>query len=202
MLIRKSLGVCAHKLRTSLTDCRMWIILAAAWIFIFTYEKDIFTYAASINESVTPWLFPFLNGQKFMRVILLLGPVLMFCSAPFTSSAQISLIIRAGRKACIIGNMMYIAACSVLYYAALVVFSILPFVFGFDWSLEWGKALGTLSAYPDENVIAIISSKILTYFSPLQAIWFTFLLAVINSIFLGFLIYAFNSVTKTKTVGI
>ncbi|MCH5297908.1 MAG: hypothetical protein J1E85_09590 [Ruminococcus sp.] len=200
-LIRKSIRVCMQKFRLSLTDIRIWMTLVVVAIFIFVYEKDIFDYAQCIDAEVTPWLFPFLNGQKFMRIILLLGPVLFFCNAPFVNSSNINMVIRAGRNAVTIGNILYIILFSIIYYLFIIIFSILPFVFNLDWSFEWGTALGTLSMYPSENVIAIISGKITTYFSPLQAICFTFLLSVINSVFLGFLIYATNSITKTRFMG-
>lgn len=200
-LIRKGLNVCIQKIRLSLTDYRIWIIFAVVGIFIFTYEKDIFNYATNINAKVTPWLFPFLNGQKFMRIILLLGSVLMFCNAPFVNSSHISIIMRAGRSAVIFGNVIYIIFSSILYYLFIILASILPFVFDISWTFEWGDAIGTLSMYPSENVIAIISSKITMYFTPLQAMWFTFILSVINSVFLGLLIYALNSITKTRFMG-
>ena len=79
-LIKSSIRVCMQKFRLSLTDIRVWMALVIVAIFIFTYEKDIFDYAQGINAEVTPWLFPFLNGQKFIRIILLLGPVLFFCN--------------------------------------------------------------------------------------------------------------------------
>lgn len=200
-LIRKGLNVCIQKIRLSLTDYRIWIIFAVVAIFIFTYERDIFDYAVNINAKVTPWLFPFLNGQKFMRIILLLGPVLMFCNAPFINSSHISIIMRAGRSAVTLGNIIYIVFSSVLYYLFIIIAGILPFVLSISWTLEWGDAIGTLSMYSSENVIAIISNKITTYFTPLQAMWFTFILSVINSVFLGLLIYALNSITKTRFMG-
>ncbi len=200
-LIKKSMRVCLQKFRLSLTDIRIWIALIVVAIFIFTYEKDIFDYAYSINAKVTPWLFPFLNGQKFMRIIILLGPVLFFCNAPFVNSSNVNTIVRAGRKAVTIGNIFYIILFSIIYYIFIILLSILPFLFNIEWSSEWGTALGKLSVYPSESVIAIVSSKIITYFTPLQAMYFTFLLSVINSIFLGLLIYVVNSITKTRFMG-
>ena len=200
-LIKSSIRVCMQKFRLSLTDIRVWMALVIVAIFIFTYEKDIFDYAQGINAEVTPWLFPFLNGQKFIRIILLLGPVLFFCNAPFVNSSNIYTVIRAGRNTLTIGNIIYIILFSILYYIFIIIFSILPFVFNIDWSFEWGTALGTLSMYPSENVIAIISGKITTFFSPLQAMFFTFLLSFICSVFLGLLIYAINSITKTRFMG-
>ena len=125
----------------------------------------------------------------------------MFCNAPFENSLHISIIMRAGRSAVTFGNVIYIIFLSVLYYIFIIIASVLPFVFNISWTFEWGDAIGTLSMYPSENVIAIISSKITMYFTPLQAMWFTFILSVINSVFLGLLIYALNSITKTRFMG-
>ena len=48
-LIKSSIRVCMQKFRLSLTDIRVWMALVIAAIFIFTYEKDIFDYAQSIE---------------------------------------------------------------------------------------------------------------------------------------------------------
>jgi hypothetical protein len=42
---------------------------------------------------------------------------------------------------------------------------------------------------------------VITYFSPLQAVWFTFLLSWLCASMLGLIIYVLNIVTRTKYIG-
>jgi hypothetical protein len=46
-----------------------------------------------------------------------------------------------------------------------------------------------------------VSSDVLNYFTPLQAMWFTFLVSWFSGIFLGILIYFFNVLTRTSMAG-
>ena len=47
-----------------------------------------------------------------------------------------------------------------------------------------------------------ISEKVITFFKPLQAVWFTFLMSWLGGIFLGLLIYLCNLLTGNRLIGI
>ena len=70
---------------------------------------------------------------------------------------------------------------------------------------DWGKVLGTLafSNVPLVKGTAVtISTYILTYFTPTQAMFFTWLLSVLCGGILGLIIYGGNVISKSKVVGI
>ena len=72
--------------------------------------------------------------------------------------------------------------------------------------MEWGKGLFTLA----ETNIAVaqncpfvdISSLIVDYFTPLQAVGFTFLVSWLNAVLIGMTIFTCNYLTNIKYLGI
>ncbi|MCM1508154.1 MAG: hypothetical protein NC177_13650 [Ruminococcus flavefaciens] len=72
--------------------------------------------------------------------------------------------------------------------------------------MEWGEVLYTISetniAYQRNCLYTEVPSLILDYFTPLQAVWFTFVVSWSNAVLLGMIIFACNYLTKFRYLGI
>jgi hypothetical protein len=130
----------------------------------------------------------------------------LFCDAPFVDQSQPYVILRSKRVAWSLGQILYIVALSALYFLFLFLISNLFIFSHVDFSLTgWGKVLGTLantSAAQEMGLLSFIDSRTLYYFTPLQAVWFTFLLSWLVGVFLGLTIYLLNSATQTRIIGV
>lgn len=150
--------ICAQDFRKWRTNPRIWVLFILIAIFINSYTKEIDLFAQSVQYKMSPWLFPLLYGQKYMRYILFAGVLLLFCDAPFIDEEQPYVIIRSGRKFWSIGQILYIVSASAVYFLYIIVISILLNLGNMEWNTDWGKVLGTLGT---SNTWSLVSYKII-----------------------------------------
>lgn len=200
-------SICLQNLRKWQTDYRVWTIAALMIIMVQIYVDDMRKLSFGLGTCMPVWIFPFLYSQFHTKLIYTFPLILLFCNAPFIDSNQIFVYIRTGRKKWICGQMLYIVASSALYYIFLFFISVLSTVFycneGFA---EWGKTLMTTA---NSNAAMVfdcpyidISPRILDYFTPLQAVWFTFLMSWLCGIVIGMIIFLCNFMTETRFLGL
>ena len=199
--------ICAINFRKWQTDYRIWCIAVLLAVLTAIYVDDMRKSAELIGAKIPIWIFPFLYSQFHTKLIFMLGVVLMFCNAPFADKNQMFVFMRSGRIKWLCGQILYIVFASAAYFLFLLIISLLFTVFTGELSLEWGKTLSTLSANSSLHTMAganfvDISEKVITFFKPLQAVWFTFLMSWLGGIFLGLLIYLCNFLTGNRLIGI
>ncbi|WP_043934333.1 hypothetical protein [Bacillus sp. EB01] len=204
-LFNTSRLVCYQNFRKWPSNYRVWVIAILLTILTHNFTKEIMDFSQDINIDVSPWLFPFLFTQKFIKLLFFFPLILLFCDAPFIDDNQPYIIARSGRIPWSIGQIGYIIIASAFYFIFLMVISILINLPTIQFSMEWGKVLGTLANTNASVVVGlktVITSSTLHYFSPFQAMWFSFLLSWMAGIFLGLLIYLINSLTNTRIFGV
>lgn len=201
---RTIMAVCTQNIRKWGTNYRMWMAAIIALIFIHSFTKGIGIFCAQVGISVSPWIYPFLYSDRYMKLLFFFPLILLFCDAPFVDDNQAYVILRAKRLTWGMGQITYIMIGSALYFLFLVFGTIvlnLPYMM---FTGEWGKVLGTLAntnAAQVTGVTAIVSGHVINLFTPLQAMWFTFLLSWLSGIFLGLLIYVVNTISNTRVLG-
>lgn len=204
-LFKMAVCVCFQNIRKWRSNYRVWIIAIIVLIFTHEFTKDIASFAHQINIPVSPWIYPFLYNQKYVKLLFFFPLILLFCDAPFIDDNQPYVISRSGRKAWSIGQMGYIILSTAIYFLFLILCTLVLNIFNMDFTLEWGKVLGTLANTDASQAMGlkiIVSSRIIFYFSPIQAMWFSFLLSWLAGVFLGLLIYAVNSLSNTRILGV
>lgn len=187
------------------TDYRIWMIAIVVLLLIHSYIRNMNRAADVLQLPQTLWNYPFLYAQFYQKLLFTLPLLFIFCDAPFLDSNQIFITIRSGRTQWCLGQILYIAMASAIYYLFLIAATILFSLPRAEWSLEWGNVLYTVSRYDIPGVsmkLINVSKEVLGYFTPLQAMWFTFLVSWISGILLGVLVYFCNVVSNTRTVGI
>ena len=202
--VRSVFSICAQNFRKWATDYRMWTVAAMVIVMTFIFADDLSKNAAMIDSDVTLWIFPFLYTRPDMVLIFTMPVVLMFCNAPFLDKNQTFVMMRASRMKWLCGQLLYIILASAVYYLFVFLISILSTVFIAEPSLDWGGTIYSL-AYSKlrwEGVPYVeIPKLIVEYFTPIQACWFTFLLSWIGGVFLGMIVFSFNLITQTRSIG-
>lgn len=187
------------------TDYRVWVLGILVLILTHGQISDLNRIADVLNVPQSAWTYPFLYAQFFMKLIFTLPLLFLFCDAPFLDANQGFIFARAGRAKWCLGQLLYIAQASAVYYLFIIALTILLPFFRIEWSTDWGSFLHTLArttVLSDFGLTSFnFSPNVLAYFTPLQAMWFTFLVSWFSGIFLGLLIYAFNLLFKSKTLG-
>lgn len=205
-LLKTSASVCMQNLRKWRTDYRVWTIAALMIIMVEIYVDDFRKISTGLDTEMPVWIFPFLYSQFHTKLIYTFPLILLFCNAPFIDSNQVFVYLRTGRKKWLCGQIFYIAAASALYYVFLFLVSIISTVpYGGDLA-DWGKTLMT-TAYSNaaqlfDSPFVEIYPKILEYFYPLQAVWFTFLMSWLCGIMIGLIMFLCNYLTETRFVGL
>jgi len=197
--------VCLQNFRKWSSNYRVWIIAILLIILTHSFTKEIVDFGKDIDIIVSPWMFPFLFTQKFIKLLFFFPLLLLFSDAPFIDENQPYIIARSGRIPWSIGQIGYIFIASAVYFIFLLLLSIGLNLFNIQFTMEWGKVLGTLAntnAADVVNLKTFIPSDVLHYFSPIQALWFSLLLSWLTGVFLGLIIYVINSFSNTRVFGI
>lgn len=202
--IKSVFSICTQNFRKWVTDYRMWVVAAIIIVMTFIYAHRVGLNAERLGTETSLWIFPFLYTEADMLVVFIMPLVLMFCNAPFLDKNQTFIMMRTSRVKWMCGQLLYIVIASALYFLSIFLLSVLATVFTAEPSLDWGGTLYTLAqARSRWEDVPLIEIPMLTveYFTPLQACWFTFLLSWIGGIFLGMIVFSFNLITETRSVG-
>lgn len=197
--------VCLQNIRKWRTNYRVWLMAIISLLLIHNFTKDLGSFSRQIGIDVSPWIFPFLYLDRYVKMLFFFPLVFIFCDAPFIDQNQAYVIVRAKRSAWSLGQISYIFVGSAIYFAFLLVGTILFHLSHMEFTSEWGKALGTLSSTNAAQVMGLNffgDKHILKYFTPLQAMWFTYILSVLSGIIIGLMIYVSNTISKTRSLGV
>lgn len=176
--------------RKWLVNPRMYMVFLLLAVFEWTLIQDVRRYAVSVGLSVSCCYFPFLFSKNINSLFIYLALVLMFCNAPYVDRHQIYLMIRTGRKKWFLGQILYTAAASFLFFAGAYIISLLEFVPYVGFSTEWGSVLSVLSQNPRPYIN--IPYDIIQNYTPWQALLLCFCINVCVGIMLGLLIFYVN----------
>lgn len=195
--MRKSIGVVVNALMKWKKDYRAWLVFGIAAICVCNFVEPVFKVAARWGYAVTPWIFPFIDSQPFMKMIIYLGIILLFSNAPFLYQDQIFVIARSGRRAYAVGELGAVAIMTMLYFLGLMCVPVIVYAGKVGWSKEWGDVLFTAAntnALSQEGGVGtiIINLSIIENLTPLQAMALSYCLHVLTGIMLGYLVYLGN----------
>ena len=204
-LLKNSWFVCCQNFRKWRHDYR--IILSAIIILmeINYFSGSLGTVCGMLGLKMSPWLFPFLFTSQWSSIVFFLPLLFIFCNAPFIDANQPYSIIRTGRTAWSVGQIIYVALTTAIYLLFIVFASILLHIGHMEFTSEWGKfftSFGNLAFHSEVPLNIFVPTRIINYFTPLQAMWFTFLFLWFSGVFIGLLVYVLNSLTNTRIVGL
>lgn len=207
--LRCVFSICAQNFRKWSTDHRVWCVGVLLFVMTAIFVDDMRKIVEYYGTDMPVWIFPHMYTQFHTKLIYTLPVVLLFCNAPFTDRNQTFVLMRSGRAKWLSGQILYIVSASAVYYLYLFVVSfLLPLAFSGQLSLEWGKTLTSLGASThlvsiDMSTLFVeVQYSIITFFKPLQAVWFTFLMSWFGAMFIGLTIFAFNLISGTRYLGV
>lgn len=200
------LSICMQNIRKWGKDYRIWSISILLVIIIQIYVDDIKKIASFLNSDIPVWIFPFMYSQFYTKLLFTIPIILMFCNAPFIDDNQVYVYVRAGKRKWIWGQILYIFLASALYYFFVFFVSLFTTSIYGGFEMNWGEVLYTISetniAFQMNCPYVEVSSVILDYFTPIQAVWFTFVVSWSNAVLIGMTIFVCNYLTKMKYFGI
>lgn len=183
-------------------DYRVWIAFLVMIIMVHSITRSLSEICSYTAIKVTPWIYPFLYMGYYNKLLLFFPLLLIFSNAPFFDRNQLYVLARSGKKIWCLGQVLYIVLVTALYFLLMFAVSIILNLNCIELSGDWGKVLNTLAVTDlgrRYNLGFNVEKNIITYFSPIGAIWFTFLHSWFSGVILGLIMFYFNM--KTKGVG-
>lgn len=178
----------------------LFIIIA---IFIYSYLQPVVLFSKAVNIPITPWAFPHLINDFVCQLVFMSGAIFLFCTAPFRGENYSYLIYRTGKISWQIGNIVYIILLAIIYVAFIKGISIISLLPNISFADEWGKIWGTLAqtdAITQYSIPFMVYHYMIGMFSPLNATLISFFLETACIIWIGLVMYFFNSSCQ-KPVG-
>lgn len=204
----KSIRICVQNLRKWLGNSRIYIAFVIVFLFTLIYTKGLWLVADNVGEKLSIYIFPFLTTYRYMKIIYLFPLLLLFCDAPFVDANQQFVMIRSSRLSWGIGQMLYIICGSFFYALFMLLSSIVVNIGHIQMGTSWGKSLILAGTTNICSVLGIqydtvqISSIIVKYYTPAQAMLWSFLFLWMICIILGLIIYDFNILFQSNIVGL
>lgn len=204
----KSIRICVQNLRKWLGNSRIYIAFVIVFLFTLIYTKGLWLVADNVGEKLSIYIFPFLTTYRYMKIIYLFPLLLLFCDAPFVDANQQFVMIRSSRLSWGIGQMLYIICGSFFYALFMLLSSIVVNIGHIQMGASWGKSLILAGTTNICSILGIqydtvqISSIIVKYYTPAQAMLWSFLFLWMICIILGLIIYDFNILFQSNIVGL
>lgn len=200
-----SFRICIHNLRKWRKDHRIWIIAVLLFVLVWDNVAILNSLSEQLGVKSSIWLYPFLYTQYHQKLIFTIPLLLMYNNAPFIDQNALYMIARCKKSSWHMGQFLYIIVSAFIYYFFIFICTVLMALPYAELSLDWGTSIYTISSTAmTQNTghnFLTVSPFILSYFTPVQAVWFTFLMSFLMAVMLGLLIYICNIVTQTKFLG-
>lgn len=205
----KAIRICMQNIRKWTSNKRVIFCLFFGLLFVYSYTGGLRSLSDVLEVKMSPWLFPFLFTSRSIKIVFMAIIIFIFCDAPFIDSNQAYIMLRSGRKIWNTGQLIYIIIGSALYMLILMAGTVVLNIGHIGFNMNWGKVLGVAATNPSvldamgkySDTIKI-SARVVRYFSPLQAMFFSALLMWLSFILIGLVIYVFNMITHSKIIGV
>ena len=152
-------------------------------------------FLCDVGIAISPWLFPFVSADLYVQVAIILCSVFLFSDAPFIDESAPYVIVRSGKHLWAAGQILYIFMASAMLVLFIVLLTLLPFVNRIEWTVEWGKAIGTISLTDAASVYNIpfaLYQRIIYSFSPVLVMGLSLLLNWMMCSLIGLIMFVFN----------
>lgn len=201
-----------HKIRLMnlFGNGRIIIVMLLLFIIFREYTKDIRTMCDMTGVSISQYfctffLSDYIIATGLMKILILLVYVFVICNVSRPGSEQYYYIIRTGKKAWIVGDILFITFITFVFCIVIYFYSVICFLPNLEFQRGWGKIIGTL-AYTDASMqygsLFVIPARMLELYNPIMATLLSLLLLFLGCMVLGLTIYTANIISMTNIFGL
>ncbi len=189
---------------------RAAVVMLLLFIIFWEYTKDIRIMSKMTGVNISQHFFPFFMSDYvvatgLMKVLILLVYMVVICNVSKMNNEKYYYVIRSGRKAWILGDVLFIIFVSFIFCIIIYLYSIICFLPNLEFQMGWGKIIGTL-AYTDASIqygsLFVIPDRIIELYNPLSAVLLSFFLLFLGCAVLGLMIYTANVISKINILGV
>ena len=180
-------------MRKWFSDPRMLMLVLAVLVTIYSGCDGILRFSQTVGIPVNGFgILPHLYNNRFYRLFIQFGIVLLFCNAPFSTANSVFIIIRTGYRKWFVGQVMYILTASFIYTCFIFLSTLIPILSNITFQTTWGSVLSTLSQVSN-NATLNFQFGLQQKYDVITALMHTFLLLFLFSFLLGMIMFFLNS---------
>lgn len=204
----KSIRICIQNMRKWIGNSRIIVSLIVIFLFTYLYTKGLWKISDYTGEKLSPYIFPFLTTYRYMKILYLFPVIMIFSDAPFIDSNQQFVMVRSGRLSWGIGQMLYIVVGSFCYTMFMLLSSIIVNIGHIQLDTSWGRGLILAATTNLTSALGIqydtvkVTGSIVRYYTPAQAMLWSFVFLWMICTILGLIIYDLNILFKSNAVGV
>lgn len=201
----KSLRVCMGYLRRQTREPKCILTIILVLIFTNSYTEEILNFAKTTEYGITPWIGVFFTTTRFPRLIMQILFLLLISDLPFRKKNDMFFLLRSGRTAFCVGNLLLVWASAVIFSISVVFCSGIWGIGHMEWSMKWGKIISTLALTDagDAYTHSVgVSTQLVTKQEPLFCVLTAFFLFLLSNILLGQVYMCCNLLSRVKNRGI
>jgi hypothetical protein len=195
-MIKKVFRIAFCSIARWTSDWRVACLFAVMLMLLYNDFAPIISFTRITEVKTNSIIFPFYNSDPVKHLILFAGIVFLFSNAPFLDKNQPYIIIRSKRAPWIAGQIVYVIIGSALYFLIITVASLLIFMPSGKVDIsDWGRIIKTLAQTDAGARVHLqfgVADKIVSYYSPIKALVYTFLLDWGAGSFLGLVIFTMS----------
>lgn len=176
------------------------ITLAALFLmFALLGDKFLPIREYMAGETINIWgLYASMLNNSECVLVIGIALLLIMGNAPFVTEAQQSILIRAGQKNWLLGQMIYMAATTLAIMMGMLVYMCLFFAPHISFDNNWGRVLNSLATLDTESTAKVgisVYALVVDSFSPIQAFmigfglrWICYLICINLMFFINLLV--------------
>lgn len=171
------------------------LLLALTTAYLFASPMRDVCASFGMKASILPY-FVFLGDNYIANGILLTLWVWLIEGVPYRDASEDLVKIRCDHTSHVLGIFLHIAAMSALYWAAMLLISVLVMLPHVELDLGWGRFYMSLNRGAGDRLVAmnfIFSKKLQQLMTPAKALLLSWSLHFLASVFLGLTVCLINS---------
>ncbi len=177
---------------------RMLTLALVLAIMSAKFCSEVNEFAKSIGSSTNVLaVLPHMYNNRFFRLNIQFGIVMMFSNAPFHRDDSLFCVMRSGYKKWCVGQLFYIIISSIIYVLFIFLSTAFFSISTLGFSSEWGKTFATLAQ--TSSIKYEISEGIQIQYTPLSALLNTMALLSFLTIGIGLLIFLLSNLIGRGT---
>lgn len=193
-------GMARRHLLYALNSPKVWagilLILSSVFSLIMPFVRSAYAFGETISIGIIAYNF----SEYYSILKIFISLLFIFSELPFKDTQQTFLVIRGGKRAWYLSQIMYVFCVSILLILIISLFSIIPLIGKLNFKNSWGiihkNAANFSPALTEYNVSASVSDAALKAVSPYEALAWSIPVGVLLMFVFGNLILSLNSISR------
>lgn len=201
MMFREALGVVRYEVKHLLRNRRTWLILAILAGIVHFYGNPVRMFC--VQHGVKASLFPLFIGMTTTNTsqgVLYMLWIYLICDSPFIDKAHQYILLRCGQTNYMLGVILYLVLCSVLYWIVVFFMTLLLMVGQLEPSVNWGRVYVSLARGHVSSISLTYLTSMQKQFSATEAFALSFFLQICCSFSLALLVTGGNYTVRRMGV--